>query len=82
VKPDFTVTRANIGFANETTIVIAWGTVSAGFGELTLYRDDCGDWLCDSECMGQEFVRSVLARLADTIRDPAWDVPAKEEVAK
>lgn len=70
---DFTVTRATIEHSSERAIVIAWGTKSAGFGELTLYKCDDGTWCCDSECMSPRFVCDVLACLGKSLRDPAWE---------
>ncbi len=72
-KPDFTVTKAEIRTARSGLIIVSWQTVSAGFGELTLYRDkSTKKWMFDSECMSRRFCRDVLAKLADGIDDLCW----------
>lgn len=59
-KPDFTLTRAHIESMWDDGMCIHWETVSAGFGELTLYRDDQGQWAWDTEGMNRKFVSEVL----------------------
>jgi hypothetical protein len=63
-KADFTVTHASIRYMDEHALVVEWETVSAGFGEVTFYRE--GEQLfCETECMGPDFVKAVLAKLVD-----------------
>ncbi len=66
-KPDFTVTAAKVSF-HENAMVVSWETVSAGFGEISFYYDDDGVLTCDTECMSTEFVGSVLAKVAESVR--------------
>ena len=66
-KPDFTVTDAKVSQFEKNWLVIEWGTVSAGFGELTLTVRD-GKLYFDTESMSREFVKAVLAKLVDTTR--------------
>jgi DNA-directed RNA polymerase subunit RPC12/RpoP len=61
---DYTVTAASLREAGENYFIIAWETVSAGFGELTFYRKD-GKLQADTEGMGRRFCKEVLARLVD-----------------
>ncbi len=63
--PDFTVTEAKVGTFDKNWMVIEWGTVSAGFGELTLTIRD-GKLYMDTESMSRDFVKAVLAKLVDT----------------
>jgi hypothetical protein len=75
---DFTVTAARITAFYPTCVVIAWETVSAGFGELTFYyAPKCaeveftepreGEVKVDAEAMSPRFVKEVLAKLVDTL---------------
>lgn len=72
-EADFTVKRAQFKFAgvaerNERAVYvvsIAWETVSAGFGELTIFFDPEGQLSFDSERMSPAFVKAVLAKLVD-----------------
>ena len=53
---------------NDGGFCLSWGTVSAGFGELTFYL--LGNKLyCDSECLGKEFVRKVLDKFMSDLLD-------------
>ncbi len=69
-NPDFTVVDAIItGFwgpweKNQGGMEISWGTVSAGFGTLVLYIKD-GKLHADTERMGKDFCKEVLAKLVD-----------------
>lgn len=45
---------------------IKWSTVSAGFGSLAVYIDKDGVLRADTEAMGREFCKTVLAKLAET----------------
>jgi hypothetical protein len=68
-KPDFTVTSAVVSHSGASDgcigFVIDWESKSAGFGQLavSVYRD--GRVKLDTECMGREFVKAVLAKLVD-----------------
>ena len=44
--------------------VVSWETVSAGFGETDFVLEN-GKLTCYDETMGKEFVKEVLAKLAD-----------------
>ncbi len=77
-KPDFTVVEAAVSFwgphheggrGNQGGVEIAWATASAGFGSLTLYLGDDGNLKVDSERMGKDFCKAVLAKLIDSIPD-------------
>lgn len=48
---------------------IAWSTVSAGFGRLTLYINKEGKLKADTEGMGKEFCKAVFAKLIDSWED-------------
>jgi hypothetical protein len=63
-KADFTVTNVTLRYMGHESVIVAWETVSAGFGEVTLYRRG-GKLRCDSEAMGPDFVKAVLAKLVD-----------------
>lgn len=63
--PDFTVTEAVIREASDSHVCVAWDTKSAGFGELTLYREK-GLWKADTECMSRGFAKAV-AKLIDSV---------------
>lgn len=64
-KPDFTVTKATPTFTKRGVVIIAWETVSAGFGEVTLALDENGQLVCDSEAMSREFVAKVFVKLLE-----------------
>ena len=75
-EPDFTVVKATAKFweayrvkrldgtiaGNDGGVEISWQTVSAGFGGLTIWLKD-GRVGADTECMGKDFCRAVLAAL-------------------
>lgn len=61
---DYTVTAASLREAGENYFIIAWETVSAGFGELSFYRKE-GKLQVDNEGMSARFCKEVLARLVD-----------------
>jgi len=69
VPRDYTVTEAAIQAAWEHDggkgIIVTWGTVSAGFGELTLHIDGDGKLTLDTETMGREFAQAVFKKLLD-----------------
>lgn len=66
---------------NQGGMILRWGMPEFGFGELTIYRKD-GVLRCDSEYLDRDFVRAVLAKVADTIKidceeeEPDAGVPA------
>lgn len=66
VKPDFTVTAATLRDAWDGGFIIAWETVSAGFGELTVSRSK-GKVVLDSERMGKEFCKAVFAKFVEGV---------------
>jgi hypothetical protein len=72
-KPDFTITEVKFGEAwgpnehNDGGIMLYWSTRSAGFGTFSFYLKE-GEWHCDNECMGLEFVKSVLNFWVDNMR--------------
>ena len=58
---------------NQGGVLIQWGMDEFGFGELTLYKKN-GVLRADTECLNRDFVRAVLAKVADTItidKDPS-----------
>lgn len=65
-KPDFTVTSADFREGGPNHFIIAWETVSAGFGELTFYRQD-GKLTVDTEGMGARFCREVFEKLIERV---------------
>jgi len=72
-KPDFTVTHVRLKGAwrntdnNSQGFVLGWETVSAGFGELTIYIDNDNKLYCDSETMGKEFIKSVFNKFVELL---------------
>ncbi|KWU19081.1 hypothetical protein [Burkholderia cenocepacia] len=45
-----------------------WGAAGTGFGQMHFYMSTAdGKLHVDSECMGRQFIRSVLLRLADEV---------------
>jgi len=68
-KPDFTVTHATLRESSKNFVCVAWETKSAGFGELTFYREN-GHLMVDLEAMGKDFAKRVLAKLVDEAVDP------------
>lgn len=63
-EPDFTVTKATPTFSSRG-LFIAWETVSAGFGELSIFPDEDGRIVVDSEAMGKGFVAEVLVKMLE-----------------
>lgn len=72
-KPDFTITDVELleSWTTKSSInggscglIIQWGTVSAGFGTVTLVIKDKGIE-CDDENMGKDFVKEVFNKLID-----------------
>ena len=69
-KPDFTVVKATVesfwgkNERNDGGMVVSWQTVSAGFGELTVYMKD-GQLRAETECMSKQFCKEVLNKLFD-----------------
>ena len=51
---------------NKGGFEVSWSTVSAGFGSLTVFIDRDGKLRADTETMGKEFCKSVLAKLVDS----------------
>ncbi len=78
-NPDFTIVEATVnsfwgpweegGRGNKGGMEISWSTVSAGFGSLTLHFSKEGELKVDSEGMGKDFCKSVLAKLIDSMDD-------------
>jgi hypothetical protein len=72
-KPhDFTVTEANLSQVWQDKkvrcFVIEWGTVSAGYGTLTICQDKkTGKLTADKEAMGNDFCKAVFAKLVDSL---------------
>jgi hypothetical protein len=62
--PDYTVTAATLRETGDNFFIIAWETVSAGFGELTFYQKE-GKLQVDNEGMTARFCKEVLAKLVD-----------------
>lgn len=77
-KPDFTVTRVYLKATWEANdipgdiaqgnrgFILGWETVSAGFGELTVWSCPEGNF-CETEGMSKRFVREVLAKFAESL---------------
>jgi len=65
IKPDFTVTAARLESTSDSGFMIAWETQSAGFGTVTIYRDDAGVLKCDNEAMSLRFVKEVFAKFLE-----------------
>src|SRR6266446_6394485 len=70
-KPDFAVVEAHVKFwgpyeRKQGGMEISWGTVSAGFGILTIFLDKDGTLKADTEMMGKEFCKKVLCKLVDS----------------
>lgn len=65
-NPDFTVIDAVITQCSAEGFVVGWQTQSAGFGELCFYSNPDG-WVIESETMGPEFCKAVLAKLIDSM---------------
>jgi hypothetical protein len=64
-KPVGVVTGETMG--NKGGMTVGWSTVSAGFGELTIYIDkDDGKLKADTEGMGKDFCKKVLCALVDS----------------
>ena len=75
---DKTVTEVGIRAVWENDggkgFIVTWGTVSAGFGELTLHVDKEGKVSLDTETMGREFAQAVFQKLlADAETDTGRD---------
>lgn len=70
--PDFTVTYAKLGSAwcnaesSSMGFIVEWGTVSAGFGEVSFFVDGDGKLTIDNEAMSMRFVKEVLAKFVDS----------------
>jgi hypothetical protein len=62
--PNYTVTAANLRESGDSYFIIAWETISAGFGELSFYRSE-GKLKVDAEGMSARFCKEVLAKLVD-----------------
>ncbi len=60
-KPDFTVTKVSQAF-HKWGLALSWETVSAGFGELSIFTDEQGRLAVDTEAMGKEFAVNVLVK--------------------
>lgn len=60
---DFTVTRLTVDGFNGG-LLLRWETKSAGWGELTISCRE-GKVDMDTEAMGPDFVKSVLAKMVD-----------------
>ncbi len=80
--PDFRVTEATLGASGRGYFVVNWGTVSAGFGQLTMYKNEEGELEVDTEAMGRSFCVEVLTKLFDSAydveegpRDPTYCEP-------
>jgi hypothetical protein len=83
-KPDFTVVDAQVTAfwgpwektdeegnvrGNNGGMEISCGTVSAGFGTLTITLTKDGKLKADTEGMGKKFCKEVLAKLIDSLED-------------
>jgi len=81
-NPDLTLTSATLtscwgpwqktykdghSHGNKGGFEISWGTVSAGFGVLTICITNEGTIKVDSECMDKEFCLKVLAKLLESV---------------
>jgi hypothetical protein len=58
--------EAEIAYCNNDAFSISWSLKGIGFGELTFYKDD-NKWKIDSETMGKETVKRILAILVDSL---------------
>lgn len=73
-KADFTIVEAEVDSfwgpyeSNNGGLDIHWSTVSAGFGRLTVHITKDGKLKAETEGMGKEFCKAVLAKLVDN-----WD---------
>ena len=65
VKPQFWGQYRNGDFGNQGGVELRWQSVSAGWGSLTIYVGDDGKLHADTEAMGPNFCKSVLAKLVD-----------------
>jgi hypothetical protein len=57
------------GKVNNGGMTISWGTVSAGFGMLTIMLTKDGKLVADTEGMGKTFCKGVLARLMNGLEE-------------
>lgn len=68
---DFTVTKVEFAGAGKMAdnagawFSVEWETVSAGFGSLGFRFFNDGRVLIENECMGKEFIVSVLAKMVE-----------------
>ncbi len=63
-RPNFRVTAADFREGGPTHFILAWETVSAGFGELTFFRKD-GKLHIDTEGMGARFCVEVFEKMIE-----------------
>ena len=69
---DLTVTSAHLSHTWRTPgsqgFVIAWESVSAGFGEIAISLNSENELVVDSECMSKEFCQEVFAKFVDSFK--------------
>lgn len=69
VEPKFWGAWEKDGRGNKGGMEIAWTTVSAGFGSLTIYIDNDGKLRADTEGMSKKFCKEVLVKLIDSLEN-------------
>jgi hypothetical protein len=67
-QPNFTVTAATFREGGPDYFILAWETVSAGFGELTFYREG-GKLKVDAEGMSARFCQEVFEKMLEQVMD-------------
>lgn len=61
------VVSAHLRSAAPTMRFVWHGPPGSGFGELSFYLDEDGDWHCDSETLGREFTEQVFSRWLEKV---------------
>lgn len=49
-------------------IIIDW-SANIGFGQLAIFKNEDGEWEVDSECMGEEFVKLVINKWIESLKE-------------
>ncbi len=56
---------------NEQGMIINW-SANIGWGELTFYQNDDGEWKADTECLcsdeDKEFIKAILDKFIDEVK--------------
>ena len=63
---DFSIEKVElVGQGDDCSFLLSWETVSAGFGTTRFYTKN-GKLCCANECMGKQFLTSLMAKFVET----------------